>query len=361
MGIVTGLAWTEMGGELLTTEATVMPGKGKLIITGKLGEVMQESAQAAMSYVRSPRRALRHRPASFAETSTSTSTCPRARSPRTGPRRASRWRPRWCRALTQHPGAPDVAMTGEITLRGRVLPIGGLKEKTLAAHRAGIKTVLIPKENRKDLRDIPMKIRDAAEHHPGGVRGRRAPRGAAAGEAGGVLPQAVPADEASKAALSVRRCRSRSRPCPASRSPQAPVGGCSDASRCLDAGMRGAPGGRRSPDFPLRAVRRYIPRASGSARAIAVPPAGAAAPAGPAASSPTPGVKIVVPAMPTTLDWSYSDPHELGELPGHARHPAGAHHAGGGQLGPARAGRALGARARRPGAMRSTLSICAET
>ena len=82
-------------------------------------------------------------------------------------------------------------MTGEITLRGRVLPIGGLKEKALAAHRAGIKTVLIPKENRKDLREIPKKIRDAAAHRPGGVRGRGAARGAGAGEAGGVLPQAL--------------------------------------------------------------------------------------------------------------------------------------------------------------------------
>ena len=88
MGIVTGLAWTEMGGEMLTTEATVMPGKGKLIITGKLGEVMQESAQAAMTYVRAARRAVRHRQEVLRDTTTSTSTCPRARSPRTGPRRA---------------------------------------------------------------------------------------------------------------------------------------------------------------------------------------------------------------------------------------------------------------------------------
>ena len=181
-GIVTGLAWTEMGGELLTTEATVMPGKGKLIITGKLGEVMQESAQAAMSYVRSraerfgiDKRLLRERRHPH----------PPARGRHPQGRPVGRRHHGHRAGLGAERGIPvrrDVAMTGEITLRGRVLPIGGLKEKMLAAHRAGIKTVLIPKENRKDLRDIPKKVRDAAAHRPGGVRGRGAARGAAARE-----------------------------------------------------------------------------------------------------------------------------------------------------------------------------------
>jgi len=158
VGIVTGLAWTEMGGEILTTEATVMPGKGKLIITGKLGEVMQESAQAAMSYVRT--RADRFGiDRKMFENYDIHVHLPEGAIPKDGPSAGVTMCTALVSALTRIQVRKDVAMTGEITLRGRVLPIGGLKEKTLAAHRAGIKTVLIPKANKKDLKDIPKKIR----------------------------------------------------------------------------------------------------------------------------------------------------------------------------------------------------------
>jgi len=159
VGIVTGLAWTEMGGELLTTEATVMPGKGKLIITGKLGEVMQESAQAAMSFVRA--RAERFGiDKKFAEICDIHVHLPEGAIPKDGPSAGVTMATALVSALARIPVRREVAMTGEITLRGRVLPIGGLKEKALAAHRAGIKTILIPKDNRKDLREIPKRIRE---------------------------------------------------------------------------------------------------------------------------------------------------------------------------------------------------------
>jgi ATP-dependent Lon protease len=160
VGIVMGLAWTEMGGELLTTEATVMPGKGKLILTGKLGEVMQESAQAAVSWVRArvDKFGIDRK---FAEVNDLHIHLPEGAIPKDGPSAGVTMCTALVSALTRIPVRKDVAMTGEISLRGRVLPIGGLKEKVLAAHRAGIKTVLIPKGNKKDLREIPKKIRKA--------------------------------------------------------------------------------------------------------------------------------------------------------------------------------------------------------
>jgi len=164
IGFVTGLAWTEVGGEILATEATLMEGKGKLTLTGKLGDVMQESAQAAMSYVRS--RAQRFGiPKDFYRRLDLHIHVPEGAIPKDGPSAGITMATSLVSALTHIPVRCDVAMTGEITLRGKVLPIGGVKEKLLAAHRAGIRTLILPKDNQKDLADIPANIKEEFTIH----------------------------------------------------------------------------------------------------------------------------------------------------------------------------------------------------
>ena len=157
VGMVTGLAWTQVGGELLFIETLIMPGKGKLTVTGKLGEVMQESAQAALSYVRS-RAANLMIDDKFYKKYDIHIHIPEGAIPKDGPSAGISMCTSLVSALTRRAVHRDIAMTGEITLRGRVLPIGGLKEKIIAAHRGGIKKILIPKENEKDLRDVPKSI-----------------------------------------------------------------------------------------------------------------------------------------------------------------------------------------------------------
>jgi ATP-dependent Lon protease len=162
VGQVTGLAWTEVGGELLTIEAAVMSGKGKLTHTGQLGEVMQESIQAAMTVVRSRANVLGLEPEFYQKADVHIHV-PEGATPKDGPSAGIGMCTALVSALTKIPVRSDVAMTGEITLRGEVLPIGGLKEKLLAAHRGGIRTVLIPSENVKDLAEIPDNIKGNLE------------------------------------------------------------------------------------------------------------------------------------------------------------------------------------------------------
>src|SRR5471032_624473 len=164
IGAATGLAWTEVGGQILTVECTLMEGKGKLTITGKLGEVMQESAHAAMSYIRSRALSL-GLPRDFYRNLDVHIHIPEGAIPKDGPSAGITLATTICSALTRIPVRGDLAMTGEITLRGKVLPIGGLKEKLMAAHRHGILEAIVPRENEKDLADIPDAIKKTMKLH----------------------------------------------------------------------------------------------------------------------------------------------------------------------------------------------------
>jgi ATP-dependent Lon protease len=164
VGAAVGLAWTEVGGQILTTEATLMEGKGKLTVTGKLGDVMQESAQAAMSYIRSRAHQF-GLPRDFYRNLDVHLHIPEGAIPKDGPSAGITIATTICSALTKIAVRGDVAMTGEITLRGKVLPIGGLKEKLMAAHRHGIFEAIMPADNQKDLPDIPENIRNVMKLH----------------------------------------------------------------------------------------------------------------------------------------------------------------------------------------------------
>ncbi len=165
IGVTTGLAWTEVGGELLSIEAVMLPGKGRMTITGKLGDVMQESVQAAKSYVRARSVDFGVKPTLYDRKDIHIHV-PEGATPKDGPSAGVAMVTSIVSVLTQNPVRRDIAMTGEVTLRGRVLPIGGLKEKLYAAHRAGIKTVLIPNDNVKDLTEIPENVKRDLEIVP---------------------------------------------------------------------------------------------------------------------------------------------------------------------------------------------------
>ncbi len=165
MGVVTGLAWTEVGGELLTIEGVMMPGKGKMTVTGNLKDVMKESISAAATYVRSRCIDFGIKPPMF-DTKDIHVHVPEGATPKDGPSAGIAMATAITSIMTGIPVRRDIAMTGEVTLRGRVLPIGGLKEKLLAALRGGIKKVLIPQENAKDLVDLPDSVKNGLEIVP---------------------------------------------------------------------------------------------------------------------------------------------------------------------------------------------------
>ena len=178
-----GLAWTEVGGQILTTEATLMEGKGKLTITGKLGDVMQESAQAAMSYIRQPRAHL-GLPRDFYRNLDVHMHIPEGAIPKDGPSAGITLATTICSALTRIPVRGDVAMTGEITLRGKVLPIGGLKEKLMAAHRHGILEAILPRGQREGPSGHPGEHPQGDEAALRRVHGRGSEDRAGAGDRG---------------------------------------------------------------------------------------------------------------------------------------------------------------------------------
>ena len=164
-GIVTGLAWTEFGGDILTIEAVKMPGKGRMTVTGNLKDVMKESISAAHSYVRARAPAFGIKPTLFEKTDVHVHV-PDGATPKDGPSAGAAMATAIVSVLTGVPIRKDLAMTGEVTLRGRVTAIGGLKEKLLAALRSGVKTVLIPQENEKDLADVPENVKRELEIIP---------------------------------------------------------------------------------------------------------------------------------------------------------------------------------------------------
>jgi ATP-dependent Lon protease len=165
VGLATGMAWTEVGGDILPTEVTILKGKGKLILTGQLGDVMQESAQAGLSYIRSRAQKFKLEE-DFYEKDDIHIHLPEGAIPKDGPSAGITMATAMSSALTGRKVRSDVAMTGEITLRGNVLPIGGLKEKVLAAYREGMKTIILPKENERDIEDIPETVREKLEFVP---------------------------------------------------------------------------------------------------------------------------------------------------------------------------------------------------
>jgi len=159
IGVATGMAWTENGGDILAVEVLVMEGKGSLQVTGQIGDVMQESAQAALSYLKSKARDLCIDPELFERLDIHIH-IPEGAIPKDGPSAGITMATSLISAFTERPTYKEIGMTGEITLRGRVLPVGGVREKVLAAHRAGLKTILLPERNIKDLVDVPKTVRD---------------------------------------------------------------------------------------------------------------------------------------------------------------------------------------------------------